>query len=327
MSKRNVVIIGAGKRVQEAVLPALAKLEDRFAIRAIYNRSGRPLAEHHTEKIERLEIEEGDLVYLAVGKDQVPRALGLLAPFNAVDLLIETPVLLFKHFAHSDKLKSFRNVWVAEDCACLPCFDAIREASESGTLGALERIVFHHSAYKYHGLATAKVWLGGPRITGAKRKKTASGAVRRTIRFAGGKSACIDEPRDYATGNLRIEGSEGTLTDSGDDANLAPVIQDGACKGFRAGEIVSFLDEEESDLMEPGPSVTSMMDDMKRVGLYRMLKRISDGGVGYPLVEALDDMVADYYLDRLGFFHANPLMSIKTSSGAWLLKAATRIVR
>jgi hypothetical protein len=318
MSRRDVVIIGAGKRVQEAVLPVLSRLEDRFSIRRIYSRTGRPLPERPTEKIEHLEVRENDLVYLAVSKDQVPPVLERLAPFTSVDLLMETPVLLFKHFGHADRLKRFRNVWVAEDCACLPCFDAIREA-----LGELVRLEFHHSAYKYHGLATAKVWLGGPRITSARRRKTAPGVVRRTIRFSDDRSAVIDEPRDYATGSLRIEGREGSLSDG---ENLTPVIQDGACKGFRAKEIVSYLDEDESNLMTPGASVTAMMDDMKRVGLYRMLKRISDGGGGYPLIEALDDMVADYYLDRLGFFHANPLMSIKTGSGAAILRAVTRLV-
>ena len=73
-------------------------------------------------------------------------------------------------------------------------------------------------------------------------------------------------------------------------------------------------------------TVTSRMDDMKRVGLYRMMKRIHEGGGGYPLAEALDDMVADYYLDRLGFFRANPLMSVKTGSGAFLLRTVTRVL-
>ena len=71
-----------------------------------------------------------------------------------------------------------------------------------------------------------------------------------------------------------------------------------------------------------GASVTSWMDGMKRVGLYRLLKQ----GEGYPLVEALDDMVADYYLDRLGFYHANFLMSVRSGLGAYLLSAATRIL-
>jgi hypothetical protein len=37
-------------------------------------------------------------------------------------------------------------------------------------------------------------------------------------------------------------------------------------------------------------------------------------------------MVIDYYLDRLGFYSANPLMNIRSGPGRLLLRSITRLL-
>jgi hypothetical protein len=68
-----------------------------------------------------------------------------------------------------------------------------------------------------------------------------------------------------------------------------------------------------------GDTVTARIEAFKRVGLYRMLGGLLEGGRGYPLVEALDDMVVDTLLEKTGRYRATALTSIKARLGRTLL--------
>jgi hypothetical protein len=123
VSARKVVIVGAGKRVREAALPAFARAKG-FELAGIYGRSGREIETAGGRRAVRPLAELGAaefagtaLVYVAVGKPNVPAVLQSLLRFDlsGTDLLIETPVLLMKHFRHAKLLRRFRKAWAAED--------------------------------------------------------------------------------------------------------------------------------------------------------------------------------------------------------------------
>ncbi|MFH2002811.1 MAG: hypothetical protein ABIK28_24290 [Planctomycetota bacterium] len=338
MNRKKLLIIGAGVRVSETVLPAIEALEDRFTLTDIVTRSRKSVKsrkrEYEANRLDSLEqssVTEADLVYMAVSKQAVPAVLKRLARFDltGVDLLIETPVLLFKHFYFSRLLKKFRNVWAAEDSVQLPCFDLLRSAGSQGYAGGWERVDFHHSAYKYHGLAMMKLLLGAERIVSAQREGRNPQEICRHVHFPNGRYGRVQEPRDYSKGWFLLSGPGMKVTDrlqvNAGEQRLEPIFSKDLCRGFRIHDYASYMEEEEASLCgtrcaSPTVTVTSLMEGMKRVGFYRMLKRIDDQGAGYPVENALDDMVVDYYLDKLGFFF-NPFMGIRTFGGRFMLNA------
>ncbi|MEM7519307.1 MAG: hypothetical protein AAF368_20590, partial [Planctomycetota bacterium] len=158
----KVVLLGCGKRVLEGALPSLRQCTG-LELESIYARSERSLdVEGETLPVRDLaqakpaDLKAAQIIYLAVGKNAVPEVLARLVELEATHahLLIETPVVRFRHFRHSKLLSSFARVSVAEDCSTLPWFDTIRAAQAAGSLGTIEHVQFDRSAYAYHGVAT-----------------------------------------------------------------------------------------------------------------------------------------------------------------------------
>lgn len=329
----DVVVIGSGKRVLEAALPALQALEDRFTVRAVLARTRKSI-EVRGRKYDVAPIDELDaavlartsLVSCAVSKDAVPKVLAKLVAHDVshVDLLIDTPVLRFKHFRHVDLLARFRNVWVAEDTSELPWLETVREAARREVLGQLTRVVFHRSAYAYHGIAMAKSVLEADRVVRGRRR----GHIRE-LELDNGARATIVEPRDYSVGHIQFVGERGAASDHEDASlRLAPIAEGTALVGFRLGPIETMLDEHEVELARgdpPSSRVTARMDALKRVGFYRLLRHIDEGQGAYPLDAALEDMVVDYWLERLGIWRDSALTSPRASTGRMLLRAVSRI--
>jgi len=340
MSVRQVVIIGAGQRVRETALPAIAVASD-FEVRSLVARSDRTL-EHAGEQLpvraldglQQSDLDGIDLVYMVVSKDAVPNVLTKLARFDVrgIDLLIETPVVRFRHFRHAKLARAFRNAWVSEDCAELAWFDTVHAALDEGLIGELRAVLFQQSAYAYHGVAMAKTLLGRERVARAKRRALGDGRQQRELRFAGGLQAAMIEPRDYDVGHVTVVGSKGTIADfvqtAADSHRLEPVIEGGALRGFRIGDVETWLDDEELALAGDCSSSTRVcahMDALKRVGYLRLLRRIADGRGAYPLVAGLDDMVVDYWLEKLGRWIDTPLTSVRSPLARFGLAALSRL--
>lgn len=337
---RRVAVIGAGKRVVKTALPALQRAASSFTIDAVYARSERDLeVEGVTYAVrplagnEKSALAAVDLVYLAVGKDAVPKVLARLLEHDVarLDLLIDTPVVRFKHFRHAAAIQRFRNGWVAEDCAYLPWLDTVRAAcGEDGPLGALRHVRFDRSAYAYHGLATAKALFASDAVVRARRQRVDASRAQRELALVGGGRATIVEPRDYAAGHLVFEGARGTATDRADRGSahaFEPILVAGECRGFRIGDVETRLDTHEIELARgdpPSAGVTARMEAMKRVGFLRLLRAIDAGRGAYALDAGLDDMVVDYWLEKLGFWLATPLTSPRAALGRWLLATASR---
>ncbi len=341
---RRVLVLGSGKRVREAVLPALRRLEADFELDGVMARTvktieseGRPVDVETLDSLDAARFAGVELVVMAVAKVAVPSVLARLGGLGAgsTDLLIDTPVLLYKHLGHLARLDAFRNVWVAEDCSTLPCFDPLRAALDADAIGPLRRVTLHRSAYAYHGLAMAKTIVGPSRIVRGRRKHAGDDRWRRDVTFANGVELVVQEPRDYRVGRILVEGERGAISDEGRGGDALPwsaLVENGACRGFRVGPHESRLDARDRELIgepldgaEEPPGVTAWIEGMKRVGLVRLLERIRDGRGGYPLAEGVDDTVVDYHLEKFGRYVSNPFTHPRGAPARVLLKALTRV--
>ncbi len=339
---RRVLVVGSGKRVREGVLPALRRLEGDLELEAVVARTAKAVeADGRSYDVEPLDALDAarmarvDLVVMAVAKDAVPRVLARLGALGAggADLLIDTPVLRFKHLGHLGRLAAFRSASVAEDCTTLPCLDPLRQALDEGAIGPLRRVVLDRAGYAYHGLAMAKAIVGPARVVRGRRRRAGEG-WRRDVRFSNGVELVVHEPRDYRVGRIRAEGERGAISDEGggDALPWSAVVEAGACTGFRVGDRVVPLAPRDRELIgaplegarEP-LGVTPWMQGMKRVGLVRLLERVRDGGSAYPVAEAVDDTVVDYHLERLGRYVSNPLTHPRSAPGRALLGLLTKV--
>jgi hypothetical protein len=343
VSVRGVLVIGTGKRARETALPAFHRLPDAFQVRAVFAKhakelavDGRTYTVRAASELDAAALEGVDLVYCAVTKDAVPGVLARLAALgvSSRELLIDTPVVRFKHLRHADLCRAFRAAWVAEDCVHLPWIEPVRAVVAAGAIGRLEGVLFQRSAYAYHGVATAKAVLGATRVARARREGMGGGLARRTVWFrdAGGAEAWIVEPRDYASGTVCVLGSGGSVADfdhtgPGTHLRLAPVLAAGEVVGLRVGDAEHELDAAERELVRGDPAelgLTARMDAWKRVGFLRLLRAIAAGRGGYALEAALEDTVVDYYLERLGRYRATALTDPRERLARALLRLVCR---
>ena len=337
MSPRPVMVIGAGQRILNAVLPAFFSLPADYEVRGVFGRSereenvgGAPVKVRPLNSLRIEELDEDTLLYSCVSKSAVPRVLAQLLALGAgrCELLIDTPVLLFKQLGNLALLKRFAKVSVAEDCSTLPWIPLVHRALDAGLIGAPDELQLDRSAWRYHGLAMARTLWRAPRVRRARRE----GAVesgRILLDFGAGRRAVIQVPRDYVNGRLLWSGSAGTLgcgADLPEDA-AALVFEcvDGRARGFRLGELREELALEESALLGPideHDTPVARTHDLKRVGLRRLLQRLPE--LGYPLERGLEDSAADFLLEKFHRWRPTPLTSPAGAVGSALLGLALR---
>jgi len=306
--RRRIFIVGSGKRVRETALPAL-RASESWELAGIASRKAKPLPDGaETREVIALDtltaarLEGLDLIYLVVAKHAVPAVLQQLGPLvpASCELLIETPVMLFKHLGHLDRLDAFRRVWVSEDCYTLPCWDPLLATGECFT-----HAHFEQSAYAYHGFAMARAVLGRDRVETA-RSRTAG----RTVRFAGGSHFTTREPRDYSVGRLTIAGPGRLIADHDPGRahrRLAALGTDDELLGFRLDDADHVLAQAEREVVGTpagGDGLFRWMDGMKRVGFLRLLEALAADRPAYSLEDALEDAVVDYWLHRFGRYRA-----------------------
>lgn len=347
-TRRPVLIVGAGWRVQTDVLPALERLADAYEIAGVFARAGGVItsqlrgASYATRPLDSLtaaDLAPGTLVYLAVSKSAVPKVLAQLTRHDVrdVDLLLETPGLLPRDLHHAAALDAFHASWAAEDCTTLPWLATVRAAAAHYQLGALREVVCDRSAYRYHGVALLKTLLDDRALRTARRTRGPGKVTRDELQFAGGGAGVLIEPRDYATGSIALRFDGGDIADGPTDGlRLEPMLGRGAggpvCVGFRIGEVTTAIDIDDSALigeLAPGRTVTAAMDTMKRAGLARLLRAVHGGGAAaaYPIAQAIDDSALGAVLARVGRWQAHPWLATTTPIGRVVLGAISRVGR
>jgi len=330
-----VWIVGAGKRVRETALPAFLSLPGRIEIAGVFARSardldaaGRKFAIRALADARATEFAAGDIVYVAVGKDAMPSVLQQLTTFDRaqLELLIDTPVLKMKHLRHAVLLHGWRRATVAEDVVHLPWIETVRAAS-----GDVRSVTFDRSAYAYHGVAQSKA-LCGSRLVRARRTKLGSGSARRELEFDNGARAVVIEPRDYAVGRVVVESARGTFADrfEGGESGvqLTPIVESGACVGFRIGDITTRLAPEEIALAAGPPADTSViarMEPLKRVAFRRLAAELSDGRGGYSIADGLEDMSVDWFLERFGAWKSGGFRDLRNGRAVRVWSAIGRL--
>ena len=336
MSERGVIVVGAGKRVLEAALPAFARSGGRFRVRRIYARSprvldaaGGPFRVEALAALDDAALSEADLVYLCVPKDAIPAVLAEVVRRDVAghDLLIDTPVVRFKHFRHARHCSAFRSAWVPEDSAYLPWIEVARAA-----VGAVREVLLLNAAYAYHGLATARALLAAGRVQVGRRRKLAKDEAWREVRFRGGGRLEVLEPRRYDLGRVVVRGADAVAASHPSEQRAALAIVpelDGECvRAVRCGDAVDELDDDESALTAGDPrsaGIVARQAAFKRVGFLRLLRALHAGRGAYPLEHALEDTVVDYHLEKFGLYRANPLTSPHWRSGRLFLGALSRL--
>lgn len=341
MSARGVWIIGAGKRVVETAYPAFLRASRECSVLGVFARHAREVSiAGSTVRVEdsaqmtASRLRDVDLVYVAVGKAALPVVLGALSRFDLgrVDLLIDTPVLLPKQFRHVARFSAFRRAWVAEDCIELPWYDTMLRARDAGLLGALRDARFERSAYRYHAFAMVKALFQTDRIERAERSRSGADETR-TLRLSGDRHAVIVEPRDYATGSFLLRGERAAVTDAEGVSGALRLVTErdavGRATGFRVGDVATQLDDDERALlsMPAAARVTGNMEDWKRVGFLRLLRRIHAGSGAYPIEQGLDDSFLDFRLDKFGRARAGDWHDWRSNVGTTLWSVLSRVAR
>jgi hypothetical protein len=348
MQRQRVVLIGAGRRILTHVLPVFEALEDTYELSATYTRSPESVAtRHELRPLSELRSLEGiDLVHVAVDKDAIPEVLKTLAELGPAhtDLMIDTPVLRFRHFLHLQWLDHFRSTWVPEDCATLPWIPAVQRAIAAGDIGDLHTLHFDRTAYAYHGLALAKTLAAGAsstsgRITSGRVRRVSAGLQERRLRLSNGLRLVIVEPRNYLRGHLRLIGSRGVITErregAPNDLWIQMTLEGERIRSFRVGDHEEHLSEVESDLtipaspeevalasvLRPDASVFARQGLLKRVGLYRLLRNLHAGRGAYPLLDGVDDMVCDYFLEKIGCWWDTPFTNPSSAPARLLYRS------
>lgn len=328
MSRKRLLVIGSGQRVCNAALPVFDRASEQFELVGVVSRTPKRIeSEGRSYEVEPLDaltparLAEVDLIYMVVAKPAVPGLLARLTTMDVsrVDMLIETPVMLFRHFGHLGALRAFRNVWVSEDTKTLPCFSPVHSLENAGELGGLSSVMLEESAYAYHGVAMLKAALSCVRVKGAQQAKRTDGRRDRVFTLAheagGVRVGRAIDPRDYARGTMRFEFARGVVADHSiqDQASalmLEPMLAGAELTGFRVGDHRRELDSAECSLMgtrKEGVGLTAWMDGMKRVGFLELMRDIAAGRGAYPLDAAVEDAVVDYHLEKFKRYIATPV--------------------
>lgn len=348
--KSRILVVGSGQRVRRAALPAILARRETWQLAGIRSRkpkqiqpetaAGAPVGEALTvdalAALTTTELANVEVVYMCVSKGAVPGVLAQLAklvapipPGDRPRLLIDTPVLLFKHMHAAKHFAAFPEVSVAEDMSTLPWLASLEYARQ--TLGRPRHLVLDRSAFAYHGVAFAKTLIGNMRVARATRAPydgtAEAGAGRaatfeRTLTFASGQTCTILEERDYSVGRVRLECERGVLTlgpepEAGAWWLSQTLDAEGNCVGFTANKdgeraFASTLTDADRALLGPlrAPGPIQTMDAMKRVGFARLLDRIHQGDQVWTLLDGLDDMWIDYLVEKTGRWRATRFTSV-----------------
>src|SRR3989344_3868488 len=222
MHKKNILLIGSGRRAQSVILPALYCLKDSFDLTAIYSRSIKNLSMCNDSwklttinDLGKIDFTKLDLIIIAVTLDAVPEILQKLSsyPVEHITLMIDTPVLPHNKLGAIKYFSSFKKVLISEDSIALPQYVLAKRLINEGRIGHLRHIYLWHSGYKFHALASIKYLTGARYVKSIRSKRLGNGMFEKTIKLSNGAIAHIFEPRDYNVGRFLIIGESGTIAD------------------------------------------------------------------------------------------------------------------
>jgi len=317
-AKVRILLIGAGRRIQNNFLPALKCLETRFQVRGIFSRTperARRVAEVWgipcLDVLEDDDLAGMDAVAISVPTSQNANVLKKLLPHaKRLHVVIDTPIAWTQEEfdAVTPMLAEFKGVTVTEDYMNFPQFKLVRETVRSGLIGELKNITLLNIGYLYHGLALLRSFVGFAHPVSCSRMVLNSTAVVTKFDFPGNLSGAIVGPyRRHNTGGIFIEGSKGIITEfPHDKINLETSLPVYTLSKYTEGGVEGFVIKGDCKTVRlETPEVTKMrsMDiadksdlNLERgVGLMDVFMSIVDFrnvNFGYSFSQALFDSFA-----------------------------------
>ena len=283
---RPIMMIGAGRRFNNDILPVLELLENKFYINKIFSRKDNIIFsknKHKTktysvfniEKLNEKNISNTKYIYISVPYEQVESILKKLSQYDCsnIELIVDTPVIKkFKEYF------IFKKVHIAEDSVFLPWIDLLKNQK-------IKNIYFDRSIYAYHGISLIKK---------INQKQSHIYGFRFFnkifLNFKNSKMKIkISEPRDYDKGEIFINGEEYPIKLFNSKNKIILKFKE---KEVSLNEVEKSLFGELKE--ENQDTIISRMHDLKRVGLYRLLNSIYDTGNSW----SLDAGISDYKIDR-----------------------------
>lgn len=313
----RVVVVGAGRRAKQTILPAIHCCEEWVDLVGVCTRTPRELEllggrfKTLTLSLAEIDLAEVDAVVIAVGLPQAPEVLAELAERSAPrpTLMLDTPGVAPGDLRVSRLFARFPAVLASEDNFALPLYVQARRLVDEGRIGRLRRIHVVHGGYRHHAIAALKQLTGArhPRRIAIDRWNRWCSEIRLT--FPDGIDAVIVEPRRYESGRTMIVGSDGFLTDYPIDHPKAIQIEYRVADGRYDGLTVdgqpapaTALDAAFASGLDGVPlDDPSVMNQMKIRGFMELLAALPDPNARfrYPIEDAIADDLAIRFAERL----------------------------
>lgn len=218
-SKRQVAVIGAGRRVRQNFLPALEVL-DGWSVAGLTSRGGHSAAEAGRQwgldpvpSISSFDWRNIDTVVVSVTTTEVPKVLYQLEPYaGGLDLVLDTPPFArARDVRWATILRRFRRVVVAEDFMRFPDFELMRRAVRGGAIGTPREVVLVRTGFRYHGTALARSLFGFPPVLTAISRPGRDGREAH-YRLRGGGRVRVTGAYEPARGVVTVHGTEGSIS-------------------------------------------------------------------------------------------------------------------
>jgi predicted dehydrogenase len=174
----RVLIVGAGRRVRNNFLPALACLGSQFRVEALVSptpvRRAALAAQWGVaswDSIADIELAGIDVVAISVPTSENAGVLRALLPHaDRLRLVIDTPIAWTprEYAACAPLLDRFPRLTVAEDYMNFPSFALAREATGRGLIGEVKWLTLNNIGYFYHGLALIRSFAGFAKVRSSR---------------------------------------------------------------------------------------------------------------------------------------------------------------
>ena len=325
MKRTRLLLVGAGRRAQSVLLPAMHCMQPWIELVGVCTRTARELilpdgrSRWSTTPLGEADVQTIDVILVAVPARQVPRVLATLQGRDTthVTLMLDTPVLDPRDMGARRAFSRFRRVLASEECFALPPFVLARRLLREGAVGRLRRAYLFHSGFRYHALASLKqlAGVGQPARIAIRRWNPSCADIE--VEFRNGVRATIVEPRRYDSGRMMIVGSAGFLTDypmkHKEAVRIDVRTENGRYVGLSvngAPEAPLRLDSAWTDgLAGMELADVSLMTQLKIRGFMELLAALGDDSspFRYPADEAILDNISLHLAERLGMLSRVPL--------------------
>lgn len=321
MMQNRIAIVGAGKRVNETILPAILSLDGRVDLVSIHSRTHHEIALPDgsiMESVTSLDphyFEQVGLIIVAVNTNAIRGVLNYLEkiPRRAnTNLVIDTPPLRLSELRKFNTFKGYKSVCVGEDWVTLSPVKLIQSLVSSDKIGQLETITLDRMSYRYHGLATLRAISGAQWLKSMQAGKEGGQHNEYEIVTGNNIKCRTVQPRDYKNGVLTVTGSKGWISTRSQDlqGNGHVLTFPQEAKGWLQhtklnGEVQPIDDVEAYMTTLPFDYLkdNSALNRLKIRGYGRLLESIMQGTPQYDIRDGLYDYLAIAALERLGRFY------------------------